>query len=301
MINKRKIIESLAYWSLPPGVQHYLRMAYKKIVNPPKSIKNSLGEVSLIAQKNATLMNKHKDQRCFILATGPSIKHQNLSLLKNDICIAVSQFFLHHDVKIISPIYHVLAPSHHPFKFDELKKIFNGFNLYYDEEVTYFYGHSPYQYSVSNFLLNYPQYHQKKEYFIDYSNSQPLNEDNYLNSNVWDISKNPFQIRTVVYIAIQLAIFMGFKKIYLLGCDHDYLNDTSRVTNHHFYKEEDGISDVKHLSSFTTERWFEEYYFRWKQYRLMKEYAQTVNCQIFNATKGGMLDVFPRVELESLF
>ena len=81
----------------------------------------------------------------------------------------------------------------------------------------------------------------------------------------------------------------------------DYLKDVERVTNHHFYREEDGVSDAEHLGSFTLERWFLEYYLRWKQYRLMREYLESKGVRVFNATTGGMLDVFPRVDLASLF
>jgi len=72
------------------------------------------------------------------------------------------------------------------------------------------------------------------------------------------------------------------------------------VTNHHFYKESEGISDVKHLSEFTTERWFQEYYMRWKHYRLIRDFLSSKNVCIYNATKGGMLDVFPRVSLDEI-
>ena len=77
--------------------------------------------------------------------------------------------------------------------------------------------------------------------------------------------------------------------------------DIKRITNHHFYEESQGISDVEHLRQFTSEKWFEEYYFRWKQYRLMKEYLNHKGVFIYNATRGGMLDVFPRVVYEDLF
>jgi hypothetical protein len=298
MINPRKSLKSIAYWTLPPGIQDSLRKINKYLIQR-KSLDSCVYEVDLLAQANFVFKNKHQGKSCFILATGPSIKEQNLRLLKGEICIAVSQFFLHEDIQIIKPQYHIIAPSHPPFKFDDIQKIFEGFKTY-SHNVTYFLGHRPYEYSVFNFLKQNP--HEKREnvYFINFSRSQELDETNYTNPRIWDICKSPFAIRTVIYIAIQIALYMGCNKIYLVGCDHDYLVDTTRVKNHHFYKEEDGISDVEHLSSFTTERWFEEYYFRWRQYRLMREYAKLNGCQIFNATKGGMLDVFPRVELQDV-
>ncbi|GJD21806.1 hypothetical protein RIVM261_067620 [Rivularia sp. IAM M-261] len=298
MNNSKQLLKSIAYWTLPPGIQNNLPGIYRRTIKKLTNI--NLAEVEMLAKKNSLLKNKHHGERCFILATGPSIKEQDLSLLKGEICIGVSHFFLHKDIKIIRPQYHVLAPYHYPFNFDTLTKVFDGLNEHYSEDVNYFFGHTHYEYSIFNFLKENPQVRKKNTYFINYCYSQVLNEHNYKNNNIWNICNSPFAIRTVIYIAIQIALYMGCKQIYLLGCDHDYLNDTNRVTNHHFYKEEDGISDAEHLSYFTTERWFEEYYLRWHQYRLMREYAELKGCQIFNATKGGMLDVFRRVDLSKL-
>jgi hypothetical protein len=298
-MNFKSILNSLFYWFLPPGVKSTLLSVYSKQV-AFKDYRLERNTISKLCQKNSKFKDIHNGERCFILATGPSIKTQNLRPLKNELCISVSQFYLHKDIEIISPKYYVLAPSHHPFDFNDVIKIFEGLEKCYSDDATYFLGYSSYIYSYYRFLENYSQYKNNNQYFINYSMNQSLEESNYSNKAIWEIDQSPFAIRTVIYSAIQVALYMGCKEIYLIGCDHDYLNDTSRVTNHHFYKEEDGISDAEHLSSFNTERWFEEYYFRWKQYRLIREYAQQKGCNIFSATEGGMLDVFPRVRLEDI-
>jgi hypothetical protein len=290
------ILNAAAYWTVPQGIDHLLRIILREGINLQRKRK----KISNFIKSNVILRNKHKGERCFILATGPSIREQDLSVLNGELCIAVSHFFLHKDIKLISPRYHVLAPYHPPFNFNDLEVVFSGFNEKYTEEVNYIFGYRPYDFSIYNFINNFPNYSPKKYFYVNYTNSQPLNEENYMLSSSWDISRNPFQVRTVIYTAIQLAAYMGCKKIFLVGCDHDYLLDTKRVVNHHFYKEEEGVSDVKHLSSFTTERWFEEYYFRWKQYRLMQEYLRSKDCEIYNATHGGMLDVFPRITLSEV-
>ncbi|MDD1427164.1 hypothetical protein MEO94_22330 [Dolichospermum sp. ST_sed9] len=298
-MNLKSTLKSLSYWTLPPGIKDTLVSIYsERVRNNDFDLERAV--LKKLVAENSKFKNIHHGERCFILATGPSIKTQDLGCLQGELCIGVSQFFLYKDIKIISPKYHVLAPSHHPFNFDDLGKIFDGLMRSYGDDVTCFLGYTPYIFSNYRFIEKYTQYKNNNQYFIDYSMSQSLDESNYCDDDIWRIDKKPFSIRTVIYSAIQVAVYMGCKEIYLIGCDHDYLNDTSRVTNHHFYKEEDGVSDAEHLSSFTTERWFGEYYFRWKQYRLIREYAQQHGCGIFNATNGGMLDVFPRVRLEDI-
>ena len=291
-----KNIKNIAYWLVPPGFQKLLVKVRKKIIIGFQETQN----IKTWTQINSKFKNIHRDKRCFILATGPSIKKQDLKPLKNEICIAVGAFYLHKDVKEIAPKYHVNAPTHAPFKMELPKMYFEGYRDHYSEETTIFLGYAPYEYSYLDFLQQNPKFISENIHFLNYLESPALDEDNYKNPDIWDITKPLFSCRTVIYCAIQLAVYMGFKEIYLLGCDHDYLNDTSRVTNHHFYKEEDGVSDVQHLGAFTTERWFEEYHLRWKQYRLMDEFLQTKGIQIFNATDGGMLDVFPRVKYEEV-
>ena len=78
---------------------------------------------------------------------------------------------------------------------------------------------------------------------------------------------------------------MGFKEIYLLGVDcnykgklHFYNSDKleKKMINHN----EDGMI---------------------KCYRSAKKYADEHGIKIFNATRGGALEVFPRVDFDSLF
>lgn len=295
--NTRRLLNAVAYWCVPPGVQCLL----KKAMEPTVRERQNKTMPDLSTQSNVLLKNKHRGERCFILATGPSIKEQDLSVLEGELCIAVSHFFLHKDIKKISPRYHVLAPYHPPFNFEDLNKVFSGFDQAYENDVTYVFGHRPYEFSIYDFLQKCPTKQMDNIHYIDYTNSKPLAEDNYMLTSTWDIEGAPFEVRTVIYSAIQLATYLGCKEIYLLGCDHDYLQDTKRVTNHHFYREEEGVSDAEHLSAFTTERWFEEYYFRWKHYRFMREYAKNIGCEIYNSTQGGMLDVFPRRSLSEIF
>jgi hypothetical protein len=281
-------------WCAPQGVINLLRRARERKVGPPLTL-----PADVIA-RNAELADRHAGRRCFILATGPSIRTQDLSPLAGELCIAVSHFFLHPDIRLLRPAYHVLAPYHPPFDFDTLDTVFDGFDAHYDEGVCYIFGHRPYAHSLWDYLETHPQRRRGQAYFVDYGRSEQLTDANHTRPEVWDLTQRPFEPRTVLYVAIQAAVHMGCTDIVLLGCDHDYLADVTRVTDHHFYREADGVSDVEHLGAFTTERWFEEYHLRWRQYRLMRQALAARGVTITNATAGGMLDVFHRAELADL-
>lgn len=250
---------------------------------------------------------KNSGERCFILATGPSIQSQDLTILKDEKCIAVSMFHLHKCILLIKPEWHVLAPVHPPFDYSTVEKILTTAYVQYKNipDIKFILGTTEYEYSYYNFLkrngkeLN--DYFGKRSFYIDYNKSQPLTEQSVEEDLSWDILNTPFTTRTVIYSAIQLAYNLGFSEIILVGCDHDYLNDINRVENHHFYSEEKGFSDKTHLEMFTKEKWFFEYYKRWKDYRLMRDFLESKGRKIINATEGGMLDVFEREKLQNLF
>jgi hypothetical protein len=258
----------------------------------PSRIKN-------LFNRNRLFHNIHLGKRCFILCTGPSINKQDLKPLRNEICIAVSEFYLHPDVSTISPAYHVLAPHHAPYNFDIVRKTFEAFHKYYPNEVKIFLGYNPYKYSYLNFLMNHPEFNNDNNYFLNYSYASGLDESNYSKDDLWDITKRLFGIRTAVYSAVQIAAYMGFSEIYLLGCDHDHLSDVNRGRSTHFFPDSKGETDDRNEWP-STEQLLYALYLRWRQYRLMQEYLEKKKQRIFNATAGGMLDVFPRVDLKRL-
>ena len=94
---------------------------------------------------------------------------------------------------------------------------------------------------------------------------------------------------TCIYICLQIAVYMGFKNIYLLGMD---LVDMSQGVNQlptykHFYQEEE-----------TSRLWLDLIL---KGYKSARKYADTHHIHIYNATRGGYLEIFDRVDFDSIF
>ena len=109
-----------------------------------------------------------------------------------------------------------------------------------------------------------------------------------------DVSKFVSLGMTVTFVAMQLAIYMGFKRIYLLGVDHNYAKQVSRTgvvtedKSKATYGE--GIIDTGigiQYTDTTTEA-----------YEKAEQYCQTHDVKIYNATRGGKLEIFSRVSLE---
>lgn len=115
-----------------------------------------------------------------------------------------------------------------------------------------------------------------------------------------NIAKYICNSKTVVYTAIQIAIYMGINEIYLLGVDH------------HFHTSINSNGDI--VIDPTAKDYFSEQYNRDKEHLYIpntdistlsfiaaKRYADTHGIKIYNATRGGKLEVFRRVNFDSLF
>ncbi len=105
---------------------------------------------------------------------------------------------------------------------------------------------------------------------------------------------------TVTYVALQLAFHMGFKQVILIGVDHNFA--TKGKPNTTVVSQGD---DPDHFD----QRYFGKG-FRWqlpdletseRAYALARENYIDVDREVLDATTGGKLAVFPKVDYETLF
>lgn len=118
-----------------------------------------------------------------------------------------------------------------------------------------------------------------------------------------DLAHNAYWGGTVTFLNLQLAIFLGCNPIYLIGVDHNYKTDIK--------VEKDG---ARWMSLEDDKNHFDPNYFgkgyRWHDpqtarmelaYQKARSEAERLGVSIFNATHGGKLEVFPRVDFDSIF
>jgi hypothetical protein len=115
-----------------------------------------------------------------------------------------------------------------------------------------------------------------------------------------DLAKGIWQGATVTFTAMQVAHYLGIRQLILIGVDHNY--------------SAQGKPHATVISSGADPDHFDERYFgrgfRWQlpdlelselAYRLAKEQFEKSGGEIVDATRGGKLDVFRKVDYESLF
>ena len=96
--------------------------------------------------------------------------------------------------------------------------------------------------------------------------------------------------QTTAQLAIEVALFMGFKEIRLLGFDHDWL--ASPQFSKHFYSNERDPEDA--LGTFPYYDIIKSSLRMWEGYYALERAAASHGALIVNMTDGSFLDVFPR-------
>lgn len=216
--------------------------------------------------------NIYKGRRCFIVATGPSLRIEDLDKLYEykETCISVNGIFKAFDRTLWRPDYYMVSDANFLLENKETirtievkeKFIADGAWFFEKEEVT----------------SNMHKWHFQKEWN---DGIQPEFSD--------DFARVSYCGRTVVYEgALQLAVYMGFSEIYLLGVDCCRYATSEKQ---HFISE---YEKKKRAVDLDVE-------YNILAYKSAREYADLNGIRIFNATRGGKLEVFDRVNFDELF
>lgn len=244
-----------------------------------------------LLKRNKTIGNSHRGERCFILATGPSIKTQNLAPLAGEFCISISNFFIHPDFKLLKPEFHLFVMSHSPITDEQWAAWMR------DAEMRMPAGQKILAAAPDKYILDQNGlFKNQNVYYYQAVGGMSLRPRGTI-----DFTKILPPIRTSVQIAIYLALYAGATDIYLLGCDHNWILDLAQP--HHFYEERRsslvraGYKEFRSASP-KMETTLDEYRMLWKRYKNIDAYCQMHGVRVTNLTPESLLDIFPRDTLE---
>lgn len=281
-------------WLLPPAVLSMIL----KILNSGAVLRNRSKLISLekqvILEKNRVYKDRHKGERCFIVCNGPSVNKQNLLPLKDEIVFFVSSGYHHNDYNIIKPRYHCTPQLTYTEVFT--KEVAIEWFKEMDSKIL----NAEIFLSISEepLVREYKLFLHKTVKYLSFTGQ--LDERH---TGLIDITQEVPPIQSVPIMCLMIAMYMGFTRIYLLGVEHDeirtgeytYFYEPTVLKGTYKFVDSDGNDTVP----FST--YLQVYYNLFKSYKIINNEARENGIQIFNATIGGVLDVFERVELESLF
>lgn len=221
--------------------------------------------------------NIHRGKRCFIVATGPSLTVKDVEKLKGEICWTCNSGIKIFDKTDWRPDYYAVADG----------RVFQKVKDSLDSEI----------FKASFFNVKDIEWIGKNVYPLPIQVSLVMDQETrrviprFLRKKhvSEDITKRVFMGDNITFVIMQICIYMGFKEIYLLGCDCNY-----KGANIHSqgltYEEEDKLFESAD-------------YVGWsmiQDHKCMKKFADRMCVKIYNATRGGMLEVYPRVNLDNV-
>jgi len=219
--------------------------------------------------------NCHNGKRCFIVATGPSLRMEDLEILQknNEICISVNGIVRAFDKTEWRPTYFVASDANFARNHREIIDRMNCEAKFIADRAWCFDSEEAIENNIYEWHLDFKWSEDEPPAFSD------------------DFARASYRGKTVVYEgALQLAAFMGFDEIYLLGTDCTRENTAGSTPHFYEAKPGDAVSTVfEHV---------DQYFIA---YQVAKEFADSHGFKIYNATRGGNLEVFERVDFDSLF
>lgn len=227
-------------------------------------------------EKIRVMKDTHKGERCFIVGNGPSLTVEQLDKIKFDDSFGANRVYKMFDKTDWRPNYYVIQD-----RYDCTAGIYE--NLKVDNLF------------VSD--LYWKEHGMNNDVAICYHVKRNLRQGQILNFSE-DISKEVQDALTVTYTMIQLAVYLGYKQIYLIGMDHTYSNVTNdkgeivqkNCVRDHAFDDKDTPHKVVANISYMEDA-----------YRAARYYCEKNNIEIYNATIGGALEIFDRRDFNSLF
>lgn len=229
------------------------------------------------------MKDSHKGERCFLIGNGPSLSPDDLHLLKDEYTFATNMVYKIFDKTDWRPSFHCVSDSIYATKLRD--EIYNNIK--------------------SPLFTIEKTYHKMTKRTLDTTYVHTIASERY------KVKGNLFAYcmvkATVLSLAAEFAFHMGFSEIYLLGVDCTNPHAAGGHFTENYTTKEIAQTDISRIKTrmkqenVTTEQIGEHIIDRsLVVYRLLKKYADKHGIKIYNATRGGNLEVFPRVTLEDV-
>lgn len=253
-------------------IRGFIRSIYYFFKNLPANIKLCIDTWCIKKFKNI-----HNGQACFVIGNGPSMTVADLDMMHK---LGIKTFACNRIYKIFPetkwrPDYYFCSDDKLIFDVDFPKK-----------EVPIKRRFFPRKYKSI----------VKKGNFYECLPFKWLKEGKFSK----DAHKGVYQAGTIISEAIQFAYYMGFAKVYIVGVDFSYnmksvdeKNQTFKdAGNSYFIKGYTNSNETLNIPSREANIF---------GFKAIREGFESEGREIYNATRGGMLEVFERKDLDQIF
>lgn len=232
-----------------------------------------------IVENKEDYKDLYAGKRCFILGNGPSLNNTDLSLLADEYTFGCNKISMLYEKRSWHPSFYVMVSSdiwRHDWLLATNKNVEMGIPCFLNKR---------------NKLINTTTENFYKEveelsnvYLIDAEGGRkgyPYKDNQWS----YDPMKKATKHGTILTTCIQLAAYMGFREIYLLGCDLGFNGPNCNFDPNYNPGQFDPNGDVHSHEAHV----------------LAKRMTEAQGVSIFNATVGGSLEVYKRKNYQELF
>ena len=242
-----------------------------------------------------SLHNRYRGERIFVLANGPSLNQQDLGKLEGEFTFGFNKIYLLFERVSWRPTFYTTIDWRvTPDMVEDINRL---------EQSTLFVP-EPFRGMI----------HGGRDcYHFPLHNTLPAGWRSVEDRFAFDVNQGVWRGATVVVVGLQLAFYMGFDPIILIGADLNYkIAKTVRNEGLGHYRGTESRNLLSTADDDTAH--FDPRYFgagsRWHEpamdgmrsgFRNCLDAAESRGRTILNATAGGELEVFERVDYDSLF
>ncbi len=256
-----------------------LRTLIRPVMNHRRKIELQEYARSGDSKRIRELKGIHEGKRCFIIGNGPSLKSSDLDAIKDEITFGMNRVYDIFNDTSWRPTYYLAVDN--DFLLNEKKRLSS---IGADKEFLAFDMGIPMDDIGADAIRIFE--------YTDFKTNKWNDRTAHISE---DVSKYFSVGYTVTFTAIQLAIYMGIREIYLLGVDFNY----SVVRD-----EKGKVHEDKSVKDYFSGKKFASTVLNYNSvlyaYQVAREYADKHNIKIYNATRGGKLEVFERIDLDDV-
>ena len=216
--------------------------------------------------------NIHSGEDCFIVGNGPSLNKMNLEKLNDYHVFGMNKIHLIFEKQDLKLSYHVTVNE---LVIEQIEKELN-------ENV----------YGCPSFISYYAS--KEKKY------KNPLIHKIFSRGPIWSFYSSLMgpisEGYTVTYVAMQIAYFMGFRNVYLVGVDHNF-QQKGKANEEQKFKG----NDVNHFHPdyFKNMQWhLADLEGNEASYALAKHQYHANGREIYDATIDGKLNIYQKISFE---
>lgn len=256
----RSVLGEETYYVLADGFRVMARLRYPKY--------------RASVRRMRAFKDKYQGERCFIIGNGPSLNETDLSLLENEMTFGLNRIYLLFEDLGFATTYYVSVNK-----------------LVVEQCAEEILGQVPCPKFISWRSRDLIRFSEDMMFlFSDQPHPRFFTR---ITEGVWEGA-------TVTYVAMQIAYYMGFDKVVLIGVDHSFETKGKPHTT--------VVSEGEDPNHFHPGYFGEG--FRWQlpdletselAYRMARDQFDRSGREIVDATVGGQLRVFPKVDYCGLF